>query len=283
MERLTALEGPVTGFQITGPQIDCICGKELVKLDKGSGKILYRRAVFEKDGLSRKLLAEGGELFVYDFCTLYAFRREDYGLLGKWRLGGDLRSDICGMALDRDRVYCSIRNGKLAALDRRTYEARESAVSESSMWSLQAYGEHLVCGTVDGRLLLLNKEALSVEKALALGRKNIGSLYLDCGALYAASHDGKLFRVDMEAFGVRSMAKGAHKKMFHCAGVYGDRLVTVSYPCSEISLWNKETLEKIQTLEVPLRLSGNGVIEGNILYLSSRNIMGIGLVRLDAA
>lgn len=279
MERLAVLEGPVAGFQITGPQIDCICGKELLKIDKGSGEILYRRTVFGKEGLSRDLLAEGGELFVYDFCTLYAFCREDYELLGRWRLGSDLSSDICGMAADRDTVYCSIRNGRLAALNRRTYEARESAVSGSSMWSLRVWGERLLCGTVDGRLLLLDKDSLSLEKSLVLGKKNIGSLYLDGEGLYAASHDGKLFWVDMEAFAVRSMARGAHKKMFHCAGVYGDRLVTVSYPCSEISLWNKNTLERTASIETPLRLSGRAYIDEDFLYLSSRNIPGID--RLD--
>lgn len=279
MERLTVLEGPVTGFQITGPQIDCICGKELVKLRKDSGEILYRRTVFEKEGLSRNLLAEGGELFVYDFCTLYAFRREDYGPLGSWRLGSDLSSDICGMALDRDRVYCAIRNGKLAVLDRSSGSVREAAVSASSMWSLWVWGKHLLCGTVDGRLLLLDKDFLSLEKSLVLGKKNIGSLYLDGQALYAAGQDGKLFWVDMEDFAVRSVAKGAHKKMFHCAGVHGDRLVTVSYPCSEIALWNKNTLKKITSIETPLRLSGRAYIDEDFLYLSSRNIPGID--RLD--
>lgn len=55
------------------------------------------------------------------------------------------------------------------------------------MWSIKTYDNYMICGTVDGELLL---------------------------------------------------------KMFHCAGVYEDMLVTVSFPCSEIILWNKDTLEK---------------------------------------
>lgn len=281
MEYIANLSGAVTGFSVGGQYIDCICGKELIKLDKRTGDIICKKEIFEKEGLSRNLIADDGQIFIYDFCTLYAVRRSDFELLGKWQLGDDLSSDICGIALDNDAVYCSIRNGKIITLDRQTYLTSEFDISESSMWSIKTYDKYLVCGTVDGKLLMIDKASFSIEKTLVLGKKNIGSLYFCGETLYAASHDGKLFKIDMQSFEVESLTKNAHRKMFNCAGIYRDMLVTVSYPCSELAFWDKNTLEKRKVINTPLKLSGRAYIEDELLYISSRNISGIGIIGLD--
>ncbi len=57
--------------------------------------------------------------------------------------------------------------------------------------------------------------------------------------------------------------------------------MTVSYPCSEIALWNKDTLEKIKVLNTPLKLSGHTYIENNFMYICSRNILGIDKIKLN--
>ncbi len=279
MEYIVHLSGIVTGFSLSESAIDCICGKEVIKVDKRSGDIVCKKEIFEKEGLSRNLLADDEQIFIYDFCTLYVLRRRDFEVLGKWQLGDDLSSDICGLAVDQHTIYCSIRNGRMITLDRQSYEQKAFDVSESSMWSLKSYDKYLVCGTVDGKLLLLDKATCSVEKTLILSKKNIGSLHLCGDALYAASHDGKLFKVDMKNLEINAMVKNAHKKMFHCAGILQNQLVTVCYPCSEIAFWNQDTLEKVKVMEVPLRLSGRAAIEQDALYLSSRNMSGIGIIR----
>ena len=149
------------------------------------------------------------------------------------------------------------------------------------MWSIKIYDSYLVSGTVDGKVLLLDKMGLSIEKSLVLGKKNIGSLYIDGETLYAASHNGKLFNINMRNFEIESSMKNVHKKMFDCAGIYKDMLVTVSYPCSEIAFWNKDTLEKIKVINIPLKLSGHTQIENNFMYISSRNILGIDKIQFD--
>lgn len=280
MEQMAALDGIVTGFHVTEHYIDCMCGKNLVKIDKATHEIIFQKPVFEKEGLSRKLAADEQFIFVYDFCTLYVFRSENYELIGKWQLGNDLSSDICGIAVDGNTVYCSIRNGKIITVDRRSCLIMKHIVSESSMWSLKTYDSRLVGGTVDGRVLLLDKLALSIEKELVLGKKNIGSLYIDGETLYAAGHDGRLFKISMQSFEIESSIKNVHKKMFDCAGIYEDMLITVSHPCSEIAFWNKDTLEKIKMISIPLKLSGQTHIENDFMYISSRNISGIGKVAL---
>ena len=127
----------------------------------------------------------------------------------------------------------------------------------------------------------MDKSTLSIEKRLVLGKKNIGSLYIDEETLYAASHDGKLFKIDMKNFEIQTSIKNVHKKMFVCAGIYEDMLVTVSFPCSEIALWNKNTLEKIRVINTPLKLSGCTHIENDFMYISSRNILGIDKIDLN--
>lgn len=281
MEHIAELGGIVTGFNVAEQCIDCMCGRDLVKIDKYSGDIICQKTVFEKDGLSRKLIADDERIFVYDFCTFYVLSQKNYELLGKWQLGNDLSSDICGMAVDNDTIYCSIRNGKIITLDRQSYLIKEFNVSESSMWSIKTYGSYLICGTVDGKLLLLDKSTLSIEKKLVLGKKNIGSLYINGETLYAASHDGKLFKISMRSFAIETSMKNVHKKMFVCAGIYEDMLVTVSYPCSEIAFWNKDTLEKIKVINIPLKLSGRTNIEDSFMYISSRNILGIDRIKLS--
>ena len=281
MEHLAELGGIVTGFHVTEHCIDCMCGKDLLKIDKHSREIIYQKTIFEKEGLSRKLVADDERIFIYDFCTLYLLSQKDYELLGKWQLGNDLSSDICGIAVDNDTIYCSIRNGKMITLDKRSYLAKEFIVSESSMWSLRTYEQYLICGTVDGKLLLLDKSTLSTEKQLVLGKKNIGSLYTDEETLYAGSHDGKLFKIGMENFEIKTSVKNVHKKMFTCAGIYEDMLITVSHPCSEIAFWNKDTLEKVKVISTPLKLSGCTHIENHFMYISSRNIFGIDRVQLN--
>ena len=253
----------------------------MLKIDKHSHGIICQRAVFEREGLSRKLIADDEQIYIYDFCTLYILNQRNYELIGKWQLGHDLSSDICGIAVDNDTIYCSIRNSKIITLDKQSYQIKEFVISASSMWSIKTYNQYLLVGTVDGKLLLLDKFTLSIEKNLNLGKKNIGSLHIGEGTLYAASHDGKLFKIGMESFEVEASAKNAHKKMFDCAGICKDMLVTVSYPCSEIALWNKDTLEKIKVINTPLKLSGCTYIENDFMYISSRNILGIGWIQLN--
>lgn len=280
MEHILEVDGIVTGFNITEQCIDCMCGKELIKIDKYSCDIILKKTVFEKKGLSRKMIVHDGQIFVYDFCTLYLFSQEDYTLVGKWQLGTDLSSDICGIAVDEDTVYCSIRNGKIITLDRQSYSMKEFSISDSSMWSIKTYDKYLICGTVNGKLLLLDKLTLSIEKVLVLGKKNIGSLHIDSEILYAASHDGKIFKVNLINFEIDNMTKNAHKKMFDCVGLYRDMLITVSFPCSEIAFWNKDTLRKMKVINTLLKLSGCVHIENDFMYISSRNILGIERISL---
>lgn len=236
MEYLINLGGAVLGFCVKNHYIDCLCKKKLQKIDKDSGKVVCEKGIFEKEGFAKILLADEKQIFVSDFCTLYLLQEEDYEIVGKWKIGEDLSSDICGMAVDEKRIYCSIRNGKIITVDRDSFVQREYSVADSSMWSLQLYENCLLCGTVDGQLLLLDRETMSLREKLVLSKQNIRSLFVDDKILYAASQDKKLFQIDLLEFEIRKVQKNVHKKMFDCVGSYEDMLVTVSYSSSEIAL-----------------------------------------------
>lgn len=281
MDYLIKSESAVLDFCVKKQYIDCICKNSVFKIEKETEKIVCKREIFEKEGLARILVADERQIFISDFCTLYALNEEDCETVGKWKLGEDLSSDICGMTADEKKIYCSIRNGRIITVDKSSFGKKEYDVSAASMWSLRIYDNCLLCGTVDGQLLLLDRDTMSVQKKLILGKHNVRSLYVNGTILYAACQDKKLFKIDLTEFEIIGTQKNVHKKMFDCVGLYDDMLVTVSYPCSEIALWDANTLEKRKEINYPLSLSGNAYIEGDKLYISSRNIWGIGIICLN--
>lgn len=280
MDYLIKSEGAVLGFCIQKDYIDVLGKKMLYKIDKESGKIVCKK-IFEKEGLARIITADDNRIYISDFCTLYVLGREDYEIIGKWKIGEDLSSDICGMSVDKKRIYCSIRNGKIITVDKGSFGKHEYVISDASMWSIKIFEHYLLCGTVDGQLLLLDRNTMLIKKKMILSKQNIRSLYVNGTILYAACQDKKLFKIDLPKFEIVELQKNVHKKMFDCVGLYNDMLVTVSYPCSEIILWDMNTLEKRKEIKTPLSLSGSAYIEGDKLYITSRNINGIGVISLN--
>lgn len=281
MDYLVKSEGAVLGFCIQKYDIDFLCKKTLYKINKETQAVIYKKEIFEKEGLARIMTADENRIYISDFCTLYVLNREDYEMIGKWKIGDDLSSDICGMVTDEKKVYCSIRNGRIITVDKSSFIRNEYTVSDASMWRLKIFNHYLMCGTVDGQLLLLDRETMTVMKRLILGKQNVRSLYVNGAMLYAACQDKKLFKIDLSEFKILESQRNVHRKMFDCVGLYNNMFVTVSYPCGEIALWDRNTLEKRKEIKIPFCLSGNAYIEGNKLYIASRNINGIGIICLE--
>lgn len=281
MDYLIELESAVSDVCFKKRYVYCICKKTVYKIDKETKTIEYKKEIFEKDGLARILIADENRIFISDFCTLYVLNEEDFEIVVKMKLGDDLSSDICGMTVDDKKIYCSIRNGKIVTVDKNSFSKNEYNISDASMWRLKVYDKYLLCGTVDGQLLLLDRDTMSAEKKLILSKQNVRSLYVNGTILYAACQNKKLFKIDLSKFEIIELQKNVHKKMFDCVGIFDDMLVTVSYPCSEIALWDMNTLEKRKEIKTHLSLSGNACVEENKLYITSRNIYGVGIIYLN--
>lgn len=281
MSRSFHLGGFVTGFQINGSYIDCICKNQVKKLQKGTGEVLLERTIFQKDGLSRDLLIHQGQVILRDFCMLHSLDLKDYHTLHSIQLGSDLSSDLCGMIADSNRIYASIRNGSIAVIDQDSFQTTIYPITEDSMWSLLAVKGQIICGSVGGKLLFLDQESMNITNSIQLSKQNIRSLVLEGDILYVASQDKKLSRIDLQTMECTGSVRNVHKKMFDCIGTYKDYLLTVSYPCSELSFLDKDTLHSVKTISIPLSLSGKAIIDGDQLYITSRNIMGIEVIPFE--
>lgn len=280
IDYILKLSSAVTGFSIDSQFIDCICATKVIKADKFTGNIVMERELFKKEGLSRNLISNNDQIIIKDFCMLYILNKLDYSLIKTLQLGTDLSSDICGITADENNIYAAIRNGKITVINKESFDIKTYTLSDNSMWDIQIYKDYLIGGTVDGKLLIIDKAKMNIKETIELGKQNINSIFLDGDIAYTAGQDKKLCKIDLLEFKITTLKKPAHKKMFHCIGIYEDSILTVSHPCNEIAFWKKDTLDFLTTINMPLSLCGSTFIEDNLLYITSRNIQGIALVNL---
>lgn len=281
MEYAVKLNNAVTGFSIDSEFIDCICGNKVIKADKSTGNILLETQLFKKDGLSRNLISENNQLIIKDFCMLYILNKYDYSVIQSLKLGTDLSSDICGLTSDENYIYAAIRNGKITVINKKSYNTKIYEISDNSIWDMKNYKDYLISGTVGGKLLIIDKKDMKIKDTMDIGKQNIASIAINDNIVYTAGQDKKLCKIDLLESKIILQKRNAHKKMFDCIGIYRDSVLTVSHPCKEISFWDKNTLDKIRTINMPLSLCGRTFIENDLLYITSRNIQGVVLIRLS--
>lgn len=276
MNYLVNLEKCVTGFSIDNQFVECISNESVYKIDRHSKEIIYSKKLFKKEGFTRNLVANNELLFIRDFYTLYIMDKSNYSILSNIQLGTDLTSDICDMSIDEKNIYTCMRNGAIKVINIQNFTMQEiNHISSTSIWGLHSYNDILLGVNVSGDLLYINKANMEIIKSISLSKQNIGSFSIDKYNIYAAGQDKLLYLVDIESGKCISKKRNAHKRMFDCVGIYNDYIITISYPCSEITFWNKETLELDRTINIPLSLSGRTMIENDTLHIASRNINGI--------
>jgi hypothetical protein len=276
MNYFVNLEKCVTGFCLNNQFVYCISGDRVYKINRKTKEIICSTKLFKKEGFSRNLIANDKLLFIRDFYTLYILDKNSFICLSTLQLGTDLTSDICGMTIDEKYIYACMRNGAMTVIDIENFTIQGIyRFSSSSIWDLHIYKNIVVGANVDGVLLFINKVKMESIASLSLSRQNIGNLCLYKNYVYAAGQDKTLYLIDIELGECIAKKRNAHKRMFDCVGTYNDFIITISYPCNEISIWNKETLEIVRSINIPLSLTGRTLIENDIMYIASRNINGI--------
>lgn len=276
MNYLVNLEKCVTGFCVDNQFVDCISNESVYKIDKHTKEIIYSKKLFKKEGFSRDLIANDKFLFIRDFCTLYIMDKSNYSILSTLQLGTDLSSDICDMSIDEKSIYACMRNGAIKVIDIKNFTIQEiNGISSTSIWGLDSYKDILLGVNVGGELLYINKANMELIKSVSLSKQNIGSFSIDRYKIYAAGQDKTLYIVDIESGKCISKKRNTHKRMFDSIGIYNNYIITISYPCNEITFWNKETLELESTISIPLKLSGRTMLENDTLHIASKNINGI--------
>jgi hypothetical protein len=171
------------------------------------------------------------------------------------------------LGYDEANVYASIRNGGFAVIHKATGEVKGYSISESSIWEM-IISEYIYAGNVDGNLLVIDKPGIKVLKKKAVHKKNLKSLLLEDEIIYTASQDLSIVKINKDTLEIIDSHKHCHKKMFYYAGIWQDFLLTVSPPCGEMKIWNKQDLSLCKTIG---RGTWGSFIDGDILYEISGN------------
>jgi hypothetical protein len=149
------------------------------------------------------------------------------------------------------------------------------------MWALVLHDGRIYAGTVEGNLLVIDAETLHVLREIEAGKKNIRSVMIDGDRLLTPSQAKNLIIRDLSSIEAVATLRNVHKRMFHIAGCAGNKLYTVCHPYGELKIWDRTALELLDTLHFSPGISGHACIDGDRLYLSSRNVAG--LLYLDLA
>jgi len=232
--------------------------------------------LFEKEGSARSFIMDGDSIYCRDFVHLYVLERASLNLLATVQLGTDLSSDICGMTLDEGYVYLGIRNGAVARIEKGNWDnVQYYPLSASSIWTMECEGNRIYAGNVDGQLLVIDTGTMEVEKCVQAHRQNLKSLCLLDPIIVTASQDKSLALWDKDTLEPINVRKNAHKKAFAIVGAWNGHVLTVSFACGEIKVWDRPTLREKTVIPIAPCLSGQTLLHRAHLYLSSRAINGI--------
>lgn len=251
--------------------------------DEKTRKKVAETQLFEKQGLARSFITDETALYCNDFIDLYVVDKVSLTVVTQMQLGTDLSSDICGKTVDDTYVYLGIRNGPIARIRKGNWhEVAYFSLSTSSIWDLQLAEGMLYAGNVDGKLLVIDAASMTVVQQIQAHRQNLKSLCLTRDLIATASQDKALALWDRRTLAPVRTKKNAHRRAFAIVGIWNGCILTVSYSAGEIKMWEIDSLEETASLPITGCLSGQTLLRGPQLYLSSRAINGIDYIDLDA-
>ncbi|NLL87758.1 MAG: hypothetical protein GX228_02345 [Firmicutes bacterium] len=244
---LVEFAAPILKCKKAGDVLFIILGKQIAKVDAESGRVIQSNAVFPQDSRTRDLVIDEDVIYCEDFYRLHKVDLATLEVVQTWALGSDLRSDVCSVGFDDSKIYASIRNGAFAVIDKASDAVKKYPVSQTSIWEM-IISDYIYAGNVAGELLVIDKKRISVVKSKAVHRKNLKSLLLDGDLIYTASQDLSIAKIDRKTLDVILTKKRCHRKMFYLAGIWENCLVTVSPPCNEMKVWDKNELTLIKEI-----------------------------------
>jgi outer membrane protein assembly factor BamB len=207
---------------------------QLFCLDASTGKILwaYRRAVPFLTTLQRvsaPLVHEGKVFIGFADGFAAAFSLEDGLLLWERRLstGAKFVDVDTDPLLFENQLYMGSYSGNYSILGPQTGELIHQiphTVSQAAM----VLGDRLVVGTVDGKVIILNRQLRELQSLEVKG--SVTSLNLWRGHLIVATTRGQLHAIDLKDFTLKeSFHFGhSHSAVFGEVQVQGERLVVLS-------------------------------------------------------
>ena len=176
------------------------------KADGGGGFSLFKPATSDGaaplDAVYGAPVVEGDMLLVSSLShTLYAFDRENGGLLWEFTPEGDDGALIGSVTVADGVAYFGSANGKVYALDLETRELVWSAPYEtgSRIWGAAALDDaNVYIGSMDHFVYALDRETGQLVWRADVGASVPGSITLREGALFVGAVDSKLHVLDAD-------------------------------------------------------------------------------------
>lgn len=274
-ERIVETSSYVQSFAIE-ERIYLLSDKRIQVFEHGSKEKVDEIQVFDKGGSARSFIMDGSYIYCQDFVHLHIIEKDTLDTISKLQLGTDLSSDICAMTMDERHVYAGIRNGGIVRIEKGNWmDWQHYPLSQSSMWDIKISGREIFAVNVQGQLLVIDTGSMSVDKVLQAHKQNAKSICVLDNMVVTASQDKSMAFWDRGTLEPVKVKKRTHKKAFRIVGVWKQNVMTVSFPCGEIKVWDMTTLDEKKTVPITGCLSGKTCIKGSNLYLSSRAIDGI--------
>ena len=229
--------------------------------------------IYKKDGKARSFFIYKNKIYLRDFCDLYELNCDTLEILRTWKLGENLSSNICAENCGDDKVYACIRGGKIAVIDLENGSFKQYPISDFSMWNIISYGSEIYVGCVNGELIELNKNNMSIKRRKQIHKKNIYSLLIQKDIIYTVSQDSSLIATDVKHLETIFIVKKAISNMSKILGIYDTKLVTSNPNRKEITIWDTKDLTLKQAVSFPTGgLNSNGIVmKDNIIYGSSQD------------
>lgn len=207
---------------------------QLFCLDASTGKILwaYRRAVPFLTTLQRvsaPLVHEGKVFIGFADGFAAAFSLEDGLLLWERRLstGAKFVDVDTDPLIFENQLYMGSYSGNYSILDSSSGQLIHQ-IPHTLSRAAMVLGDRLVLGSVDGKVLLLNRQLRELQSLSFEG--SVTSLNLWRGHLVVSTTKGELHAIDLQDFSVKETFHfgHSHSAVFGQVQVQGDRLVVFS-------------------------------------------------------
>ncbi|WP_273324142.1 hypothetical protein [Vallitalea guaymasensis] len=257
------LNGTNNIMKIDGNIIYVCSDKNIIKIDKNTSNVIDCKKVFPKNGKSRDFIINGDFIYFREFCTCYRIDSDTLTIMNEWKLGNDLRTDICGICTDERNFYAGIRNGPLAIINKKTGQLKYYNVSDSSIWTIKA-DDFIYAGNVNGQILKIDKLSYHLIKYANIHKKNLKSMLLTKEYIYTGSQDLSLGIIDRETIECIDKYKNCHKKMFYLVGKWKNYIITASVPCGETKVWDISNHSLYKTIN---KATWNMTIKDSKLYM----------------
>ncbi|ERJ12016.1 WD40 repeat domain-containing protein [Haloplasma contractile] len=224
---------------------------------------------------SKRIYAIG----LYNFLVL---DKDNADMIYHYKFGCNTNSDFCHFFNDVEKIYLSIRNSHVIAIDKTDY-MNTCILDEhnDSVESIASDQDFLYTGSKDKTVTIWTKKGYEVIDTL-YGHN--GDVFVTVNEEYiiSGSNDGKIIVWDKETLEEKMSIKTAQDTIDWISS-WNSYLLTMSSDEGNIKVWDlKENDCILRTeIQIPSSLKHNVMIDEDVLYLVTQDHPGIQVFNLE--